>query len=101
MDIVVENSVVEQPVVPCPSCGDSSTHMARVRSALWQEDRLVVIEDIPALVCESCGERFYDDNTVVILDLMRGDGFPEDRARGELRVPVFSFNDRLGSELPS
>jgi YgiT-type zinc finger domain-containing protein len=67
--------------------------MSHVRSAFWHDDRLVVVEDIPALVCGACAEQFYDDTTVVGLDLLRGEGFPAEKARGELRVPVFSFGD--------
>ena len=59
---------------------------------------MVVVEDIPALVCASCNEQFYDDRTVVVLDLLRGDGFPAESARVEIRVPVFSFRDRLTTE---
>ena len=72
--------------------------MARVRSAFFHGDRLVVIEDIPALVCSGCNEQFYDDRTVVVLDLLRGNGFPLEEAREEIRVPVFSFRDRLTAE---
>jgi YgiT-type zinc finger domain-containing protein len=82
----------------CPGCGGSDIGMSRVRSAFFHEDRLVVIEDIPALVCASCHEQFYDDHTVVVLDLLRGDGFPEEDAREEISVPVFSFRDRLKAE---
>jgi YgiT-type zinc finger domain-containing protein len=72
--------------------------MASVRSAFFHGDRLVVIEDIPALVCSGCNEQFYDDRTVVVLDLLRGNGFPLEEAREEIRVPVFSFRDRLTAE---
>jgi YgiT-type zinc finger domain-containing protein len=82
----------------CPGCGGSDIGMARVRSAFFHEDRLVVVEDIPALVCAGCNEQFYDDHTVVVLDLLRGDGFPAEDAREEIRVPVFSFRDRLTAE---
>lgn len=82
----------------CANCQSPNIRSARVRSAFWHEDRLVVVEDVPALICEKCGEQFYDDNTVVVLDLLRGDGFPLDKARAELRVPVFSFRDRIPSE---
>ena len=77
----------------CASCGNPDMQARRVRSAFWHDDRLVVVEDIPAMVCSACGEQFYEDNTVVVLDLLRGGGFPADRARGELSVPVFSFFD--------
>jgi YgiT-type zinc finger domain-containing protein len=88
----------EQSGAVCPGCGGSDIGMARVRSAFFHGDRLVVIEDIPALVCASCNEQFYDDRTVVVLDLLRGDGFPEEDAREEILVPVFSFRDRLVAE---
>lgn len=101
MDVIVETAANEQPTACCPSCGASQTHMARVRSAFWQDDRLVVVEDIPALVCDSCGEQAFDDNAVVVLDLLRGEGFPADEARAEMRVPVFSFNDRLAAQILS
>ncbi len=82
----------------CPGCGGSDIGMARVRSAFFHGDRLVVIEDIPALVCSGCNEQFYDDRTVVVLDLLRGNGFPVEDAREEIRVPVFSFRDRATAE---
>jgi len=75
----------------CGNCGSVNVSIRHVRSAFWQDDRLVVVEDIPALVCGACAEQFYDDATVVGLDLLRGGGFPAEEARAELRVPVFSF----------
>jgi YgiT-type zinc finger domain-containing protein len=92
------DSVQQQSSVTCTNCGSANVHMSNVRSAFWQDDRLVVVEDIPALVCGACAEQFYDDNTVVGLDLLRGDGFPAERARAELRVPVFSFGDRAAAK---
>jgi YgiT-type zinc finger domain-containing protein len=68
--------------------------MAHVRSAFWHDDRLVVVEDIPAVVCGACAEQSYEDSTMVMLDLLRGEGFPAAKARAELRVPVFSLRDR-------
>ncbi|MGB8397385.1 YgiT-type zinc finger protein [Bradyrhizobium sp.] len=96
----VEYSRGDQPgaVAVCPSCGSSDIGMAEVRSAFFHGDRLVVVDDIPALVCSYCNEQFYDDRTVVVLDLLRGEGFPAESARGEIKVPVFSFRDRLLTE---
>lgn len=73
----------------CHQCGGSSFREDRVRSAFWHDGRLIVIEDIPALVCNSCHEQMYDDSTVMLIDQMRGRGFPPEQAHGELRVPVF------------
>ena len=76
----------------CTQCDGGELREARVRSAFWEGERLVVIEDIPALACSACGEQFFDDATAIRLDLLRGAGFPPEMARGELRVPVFSLD---------
>jgi YgiT-type zinc finger domain-containing protein len=75
----------------CSNCQSASLRAARVRSAFFHNDRLVVLDQVPALVCDACREQFYDDNTVVVLDRLRGDNFPAEQASGELRVQVFSF----------
>jgi YgiT-type zinc finger domain-containing protein len=93
MDIAtIEQGVTEeQHFGTCSNCRSEALRSARVRSAFWHNDRLVVLEDLPALVCDSCGEQFYDDNTVVALDMLRGENFPSELAVGEVNVPVFSF----------
>jgi len=88
-----------QPQATCTNCGSAEVSAARVRSAFWVGDRLVVVEGIPALVCGACAEQFYDDTTVVGLDLLRGEGFPAEKAHAELRVPVFSFDDRAAAKI--
>jgi YgiT-type zinc finger domain-containing protein len=93
VEVDIETS--DEAPARCENCGSSAIHAERVRTAFWAEDRLVVIEDVPALVCKACHERYFDDATVTVLDLMRGDGFPPERARREITVPVFSFDDRL------
>lgn len=76
----------------CANCGSASVSLRHVRSAFWQDDRLVVVQNIPALVCGSCAEQSYDDTTVIKLDLLRSKGFPVEQAQAELRVPVFAFD---------
>lgn len=88
------DSLQQQPSLTCANCGSVNVSIRHVRSAFWQDDRLVVVQDIPALVCGACAEQFYDDATVIGLDLLRGEGFPAEEARTELRVPVFAFGDR-------
>jgi len=83
----------EQPAASCPSCEGTKVRTARVRSAFWHADRLVVIEDVPALVCGSCGEQFYDDAAMFMIDRMRANGFPPEAAVRELHVPVFIFGN--------
>ena len=91
----------EQPSACCPVCESTDTHQAHVRSAFWHNDRLVVVEDVPALVCSTCGEQFYDDAAVHTIDRMRADGFPPEDAVRELRVQVFSFGKVASSGKPA
>lgn len=73
----------------CQSCGRAGLEETLVQSAFWEGERLVVVEDIPALVCRGCGERFYDDETAIRLDMLRGTGFPAARAARQMNVEVF------------
>lgn len=87
--------------VPCPECQSTDTRNAPVRSAFWHDDRLVVVEDVPALVCNACGEQFYDDGTVLLIDRMRRTGFPPEEAIRELKVPVFSCLTFASPQMPA
>lgn len=89
-------SELEQPTFMCEQCGGGRLHRQSVRSALWHGDRLVVVEDIPAMVCDDCHEQFFDDTTVLLLDRLRGEGFPEALANREIVAQVFS----LGAAMP-
>lgn len=91
--------ITEELSAACPVCESTNTRLARVRSAFWHNDRLVVIEGVPALVCNTCGEQFYDDAAVLMIDRMRNNGFPPEEAVGELRVPVFTFGNVGLSEI--
>jgi YgiT-type zinc finger domain-containing protein len=66
-----------------------------VRTAVWQGDRLAVIEDVPAHVCRSCMEQFYDDDVSDAMRRLTEDGFPEEAATREIRVRVFSLKGRI------
>lgn len=75
----------------CSACEQGVLLHDLVRSAFWVGEGLVVIEDIPAFVCDRCGERFFDDETAMRLDLMRGRGFPASHVVHTMTVPVFHF----------
>jgi YgiT-type zinc finger domain-containing protein len=87
----LEIEVIEEPAEVCANCKSTSVSRTGVRSAFWHGDQLVVVEEIPALVCEDCGEQYFDDQTVVQLDLLRGAGFPASEATSEIVVPVFTW----------
>jgi YgiT-type zinc finger domain-containing protein len=65
------------------------------KTVIWVEERLYVVEDIPAQVCDECVEQFYDDETTDALRRMTEDRFPADEVKREIVVPVLSLEKRL------
>ena len=79
---------------PCPRCGEPLAAQT-VRTAIWQGERLAVVEDIPAFVCSGCLEQFYDDDVSDALRRLTEHGFPADGALREITVPVFTLEGRV------
>lgn len=74
----------------CQYCG-AKTREDVVNMALWEGERLVIIADVPAQICETCYEQFYDDSTMFKIDKLRAHRFPRGKAREVIEVPVFSL----------
>lgn len=66
-----------------------------VRTALWRGDRLHVVEDIPALVCHTCSDQYYDDDVSDALRQLNEAGFPAEDAVRTIEVPIFSLLPRI------
>jgi YgiT-type zinc finger domain-containing protein len=66
-----------------------------VRTTIWQGDRVAIVEDIPAQVCGSCMEQFYDADVSEALRRLAEEGFPAEAAQREIVVPVFSLQGRI------
>jgi YgiT-type zinc finger domain-containing protein len=84
---------VEPPPV-CPHCGEVTT-AATVRTTFWFDEGPVIVEDIPAHVCGSCMEQFYDDDVGDALRRLAETGFPREEAAAHISVPVFSLSGRI------
>lgn len=82
------------PPVPCPRCS-RPMRSATVKSAIWRDDRLFLVEDIPAQVCDSCIEQFYDQETSDALRRLTEDGFSSVEPKREILVPIFSLEGRI------
>jgi YgiT-type zinc finger domain-containing protein len=82
------------PPVPCPRCSQPM-RSATVKTAIWREDRLFLVEDIPAQVCDSCIEQFYDEETSEALRRLTEDGFSSVEPKREILVPIFSLEGRI------
>lgn len=63
---------------------------ARVRHVHRWQERIVVFEDVPADVCQQCGESYFDPNVLEAIDrITLGDTEP----KATMSVPVFSLAD--------
>jgi YgiT-type zinc finger domain-containing protein len=84
----------QQAATPCPRCSGALA-ATTVRTTIWQGDRVAIVEDIPALVCQACLEQFYDDAVSDALRRLAEEGFPHDKADRQIEVPVFSLTGRI------
>jgi YgiT-type zinc finger domain-containing protein len=74
----------------CPACG-GRTERKNVMIALWEGDALALVRDVAALVCAGCHERYFEDDVVMRLDMMRAGGFAAQAPAEHLAVPVYAF----------
>ena len=79
---------------PCPRC-QAPMEPKTVRTAIWQDDRVAIVEEIPAFVCSECMEQFYDEDVSDALRQLTEDGLPASAADREIAVPVFSLKGRI------
>ncbi len=78
------------PAVPCPQCG-KVTRSDFVKTAMWKNESMFVVEDIPARVCDSCREQFYDEEITDMLRRFTEDGAPFADLEREILVPVYKL----------
>ena len=84
----------------CPRCM-KLTYAGVVRTNIWKGEvgeRLIIVEDIPAQLCEQCGEQYYDDLTSETLRALMEDLGSATPTR-VMEVPVYSLKGRI-PEIP-
>ena len=74
-------------VTRCLLCG-GDTAFQRVTAENWWGDNLALVEGVPAMVCQQCGEQYFDSETCKALDQLRKAAPP---AKRKVEVPVFVF----------
>lgn len=73
----------------CDVCG-SAVREKRIKQDFWIKDQLVVIDDVPAGVCEKCGEKVVRAEVARRIAMLVGD--PERRRSAPvISVPVIKF----------
>jgi len=83
-----------QRPVSCPHC-EQTMRAATVKTTIWHNERLFVVEDIPAYICDSCVEQFYDPVATDILRTWTEEGFASVEATKEILVPIFSLANHV------
>jgi YgiT-type zinc finger domain-containing protein len=73
----------------CVMCGGTVNYRKVDVERKWQ-NRLVIIEGVPANVCEQCGEQYYDSDVHWVEPLLAAEiEFQEWTPDLKLRQPVF------------
>ena len=76
-------------VLRCKYCG-FGTYEDVIKAALWTDGGLVVIEDIPARLCEGCGEQFFEEKVTQSIEKVLA--CLAAKAKQRIRVPVYSMS---------
>jgi len=71
----------------CYFCSRGILEKRRVTVDFRWGDKLVIIENVPAKVCNECGERYYSAKVVREMERIA----MEERKERELRVPVVAL----------
>jgi YgiT-type zinc finger domain-containing protein len=76
----------------CSFCGGVLEGRSVQHEYRW-EGNLFVFEDVPALVCRQCGEKYFDAKVV---KAMEAAVLHQLEPRRILQVPVFSYSELVG-----
>jgi YgiT-type zinc finger domain-containing protein len=71
----------------CDFC-QGRTRKRRVRKHHWHNGRLYIVENVPAEVCQECGERYYHATTLDAIDELLDGEHP---VKESLEVEVVSM----------
>lgn len=72
-------------------CGHGTLERHRVTVDLHRDDRLIMIKNVPALVCDACGERQYPLEISREIDRILEEFERTGQAKEEMKVPVASM----------
>ena len=61
----------------CPYCHTGRLERRNMVYLQWHDDALLVVDRMPAIVCDLCGERAYDEQAVEHLQRLLWAGAPD------------------------
>jgi len=74
----------------CYLCG-GAPEARKVTARRWRDGNLTLIENVPALVCQNCGEPYFDAETCLQMDRVMED---PPSPRKTIEVPVYAFSTK-------
>jgi len=74
-------------VSKCFLCG-SSTIKKFITAENWWGDQFTLVENVPAWVCENCGEQYFEAQVIEELDRLKDS---PSKVEKTILVPVFKF----------
>lgn len=78
----------EKKMNKCLRC-DGNLIKRKVKVEKWVNGKLIIVENVPAFVCEKCQEKYYDAETSLRLD----EYFHETKPNKVIEVPVFEYEE--------
>jgi len=83
-----EHATHSKTVLQCKHCG-CDTQEDVIRAAFWTDNGLIVVEGIPAWLCQQCGEQFFDEQiTQKIEKLLKNPGVEPER---QIQISVYDL----------
>lgn len=71
----------------CFLCGSKTTKKL-ITAESWWGDKLTLIENVPAWVCDNCGEQYFEPEVCEQLDHLRK---APPTAKKVVQIPVYNF----------
>lgn len=84
---MTDQTAEEEPFI-CETC-KKPTYKKVAQVTLWSGDQLVLVENVPVQVCETCQEQYYDEETGDNILGLASAGFPAEHKVRDITVPVF------------
>lgn len=75
----------------CYFCIKGKLKKEKVDIVRWWGKELVALNDVPALVCQSCGERYFDAKVSQKIEERIEDALERKAAVQKIDVPVLQF----------
>ena len=83
-----ENARQSECGLRCKYCG-YDTHNDVINAAFWMDNRLIVVESVPARLCMGCGEQFFEEYVTQSIQKFFKD--PIVKPERQIRVFVYDF----------